>query len=66
MEPFMLPFCPSEPSMFNENPRLKRSSADSADILPLILQYEANSAEILPLALLYEADLAAILPFLLL
>ena len=42
---------------------MKCSSADSADILPLLWLYEANSAEILPLALLYEADLAAILPF---
>ena len=42
---------------------MKRSSADSADLLPLLLLYEANSAEILRLALLYEADLAAILPF---
>ena len=40
---------------------MKRSSADSADLLPLLLLYEANSAEILPHALLYEADLAAIL-----
>ena len=38
---------------------MKHSSADSADILPVILLPEANSAEILPLALLYEADLAA-------
>ena len=53
-------------TILNENPRMKRSSADSADILPLLLLYEANSAEILPLALLYEADLAAILPFFLL
>ena len=53
-------------TIFNENPRMKRSSADSADLLPLLLLYEANSAEILPLALLYEADLAAILPFFLL
>ena len=59
----MLSFCPSEPSIFNENPRMKRSSADSAEILPLILQYEGSSAEIVPLALHYEADLAAILPF---
>ena len=66
MKPIMLPFCSFEPSIFNENPRMKRSSADSADILPLLLLYEANSAEILPLALLYEADLAAILPFFLL
>ena len=42
---------------------MKRSSADSADLLPLLLLYEATSAEILPLALLYEADLAAILAF---
>ena len=42
---------------------MKRSSADSAVILPLILQYEGSSAEILTLALPYEADLAAILPF---
>ena len=42
---------------------MKRSSADSADILPLLWLYEANSDEILPLALLYEADLAAILLF---
>ena len=66
MEQFMLPFCSFEPSIFNENPRMKRSSADSADLLPLLLLYEANSAEILPLALLYEADLAAILLVLLL
>ena len=43
---------------------MKCSSADSANLLPLLLLYEANSAEILPIALLYEADLAGILPFL--
>ena len=66
MKPIMLPFCSFEPSIFNENHRVNHSSADSADILPLLLLYEAHSAEILPLALLYEADLAAILPFFLL
>ena len=44
---------------------MKRSFADSADILPLLWLYEAKSAEILPLALLYEADLADFLAFLL-
>ena len=63
MKPIMLPFCSFEPSILNENPRMKRSSADSAEILPRLLLYEANSADILPFALLYEADLAAILPF---
>ena len=53
-------------TIFNENPRMKRSSADSADSLPLLLSYEGNSAEILLLALLYEAGLAAILCFFLL
>ena len=31
VKPIMLTFCPFEPSFFNENPRMKRSSADSAD-----------------------------------
>ena len=34
MKPIMLCLCSFEPSIFNENPRMKRSSADSADILP--------------------------------
>ena len=66
LKPIMLPFCSFEPSIFNENPRMKHSSADSADILPFMLLSEASSVEILPFVLVYEADLAAILPFLLL
>ena len=42
MKPIMLPFCSFEPSIFNENPRMKCSSADSAEILPLILLYGAD------------------------
>ena len=63
MKPLMLPIRPFEPSIFDGNPRMKHSSADSAHTLPFTLLYEASSAEILPFALLYEADLAAMLPF---
>ena len=66
MKPIMLPFCSFEPQIFSENPRMKNSSAYSADILPFMLLSEASSDEILPVALVHEADLAAILPFLLL
>ena len=62
MKPIMLPFCSFVPSILNENPRMKRSSADSADILPFMLLSEASSVEILPFVMVYEADLAAILP----
>ena len=64
MKPIMLPFCSFERSIFNENPRMKRSSADPGDILPFILLSEVSSVENLPFVLVYEADLAAILPFL--
>ena len=65
MKPIMLSFCSFEPSILNENPRMKDSSADSADILPLMLLSEASFVEILPFVLVHEADLAAILLFLL-
>ena len=42
---------------------MKRSSADSADILPFMLQYEASSAERSPFTLRFEGDSAARLPF---
>ena len=79
MKPILMPCCTILPYeadhaavlllrafIFNENPRMKRSSADSADILPFMLLSEASSVEILPFVLVHEADLAAILPFLLL
>ena len=66
MKQIMLPSCTLEPSIFNENPRMKHSSADSADILPFMLLSEASSAESLPFMLLFQTDFAALLPALLL